>query len=302
MEDPDGASVQDTLADLSILKKAEHLPEDVADSAKKVTKTARKCDPVVSKDSGNTKRGMEIKSSSTLKQPVAKSGLTGPSRILSSGSATRRNSTGGLMEKQAVAADTQQINSVASVGIKKSSPSLGAVRRTLPEAGGSSLRSSSTKEARKPSSVSPDTATPVTPTSSAINDKDLSRQPSFSRSTFSSSLKAISVSSESTACSVSKRVASKLSLPSAQTPPKIAPKSRTKLPSNSASSASSSSELKKGSLSSPLDRSSSASSRKKPTTPESRDSRFIMFPQVEMKGGDDVVSFYELDSSVIDDF
>ncbi|KAL9252679.1 187-kDa microtubule-associated protein AIR9-like protein [Drosera capensis] len=289
MEDPDGASVQDALADLSILKKAEHLPADVADSAKKVTKTARKCDPVVSKDSGNTKRGMEIKSSSTLKQPVAKSGLTGPSRTLSLGPATRRNSTGGLMEKQAVAADTEQINSVASVGIKKSSPSLGAVRRTLPEAGGSSLRSSSTKEARKPSSVFPDTATPVTPTSSAINDKDLSRQPSFSRSTFSSSLKASSISSESTACSISKRVASKLSSPSAQTPsPKIAPKSRTKLPSNSASSASLSSELKKGSLSSPLDRSCSAPSRKKPTTPESRDSRFIMLPQVEVKGGDDV--------------
>ncbi|GLT68500.1 hypothetical protein SLA2020_407220 [Shorea laevis] len=46
--------------------------------------------------------------------------------------------------------------------------------------------------------------------------------------------------------------------------------------------------VRAGSLSSSLDRSSSLSGRRKAGTPESRDSRFIVLPQVEMKAGDDV--------------
>ena len=46
---------------------------------------------------------------------------------------------------------------------------------------------------------------------------------------------------------------------------------------------------KGGSFSTSFDKSSNLSSRKKAGTPESRDSRLIMLPQVENKAGDDVV-------------
>ncbi|KAK9267176.1 hypothetical protein L1049_009596 [Liquidambar formosana] len=65
-------------------------------------------------------------------------------------------------------------------------------------------------------------------------------------------------------------------------------KAVSKVSSSSARSPSVTSGSRLGSLSSSLDRSSSLSGRKKAATPESRDSRFIVLPQVEIKAGDDV--------------
>ncbi|KAM1363727.1 hypothetical protein ACFX15_028073 [Malus domestica] len=67
-------------------------------------------------------------------------------------------------------------------------------------------------------------------------------------------------------------------------------KSASKLSSSSARTPTVTSGLKTGSLSSSLDRSSSLSGRKKTTTHESWDSRFIVLQQVEIKASDDLLS------------
>ncbi|KAF2310784.1 hypothetical protein GH714_017152 [Hevea brasiliensis] len=87
----------------------------------------------------------------------------------------------------------------------------------------------------------------------------------------SSSKRLLSTSLDSSGTSVSRKTVSKVSSPSVRSP-SVSRASRT------------------GSLSRSMDRSFNWSERRRMGTPESRDSRFIVLPPVEIKAGDDVVS------------
>ncbi|GAB4829402.1 187-kDa microtubule-associated protein air9 [Ancistrocladus abbreviatus] len=285
MEDSVLQSVDDAVTDSEILKHAEQVPVDEADRAKKVTETVRRSISVKSKAAGaagSIKKSLEPKSGSRLKSEVVKSSLTGSLKSSSSVQTSRRNSTGGLAEKQSV-----RTANVASVGGKKTSPAASDhVRRSLPEIKRSLSLSAAAKEPKKPGPASTGSTPLRTPTSSGVSEKDSTRKPSFTQSTVSSSRKADSSSLESTASSVVKKTPSNLSSSLARTPSVTSgSKSGTKLSPSSVRSPSTSTRLKKGSLSSSLDRSSKSSGRRKPVTPDSRDSRFIILPQrLDLRG------------------
>ncbi|KAL3612128.1 hypothetical protein D5086_003148, partial [Populus alba] len=201
---------------------------------------------------------------------------TASSRKTSSVPVTRRNSTGGAPEKLSVSATKLQNTTTGSGG--KTNAVSDPVKQSLPQLRRSSLpsakptiRTSSVSEARKPvpmdkslrTSIGPGVRKPETVKKSSV-------KPALSVSSSSSSRRLTSSSLDSTGSSMSRKTISKLSSPSARTP-------------------SSSSGLRTGSLSISLDRSSNLSGRRRAGTPESRDSRFIILPQLEInKAGDDV--------------
>lgn len=236
----------------------------------------------LSGSTGTTRKRTESKdgpdsSSNVSKSTVSKSNVTGTSRSSSSVPVVRRNSTGGLHEKQAVPITKRQ-SSVSSAAGKKTSSLASdsqSLRRSLPEVRRSSLPSVVTKASPQASISDTRKSVPISPvarTSRTLPNSDESKQGSVRKSSLksspslSSSLRVSSTSLDSTGSS---KAVSKLSSPSARTP-------------------SISRGTKDGSLSGSRDRSSSLSGRRKTMTPESRDSRFIMLPQVEIRAGDDV--------------
>lgn len=245
-----------------------------AESAKPVPKTLKSSVISAGKlsgSAGSNKGRMERKSgfgSSTARSTLFGSGS---SRISSSVAVIRRNSTGGLPEKPSIPA-LKGANSGGSVAEKKSGPSVsGPVTRSLPEFRKSPLPSviTKTKKADTVSSVdrslrksTSSEATKHDPVRKSYMKPTLSGSPAYSKRISSSSL-------DSTGSSTTRKTVSKVSSPSARSP-------------------SITSGLRGGSLSSSLDRSSSLSGRRKSATPESRDSRFIVLPQVEVKAGDEV--------------
>lgn len=246
-----------------------------AESAKPVPKTLKSSVISAGKlsgSAGSNKGRMERKSgfgSSTARSTLFGSGS---SRISSSVAVIRRNSTGGLPEKPSIPA-LKGANSGGSVAEKKSGPSVsGPVTRSLPEFRKSPLPSviTKTKKADTVSSVdrslrksTSSEATKHDPVRKSYMKPTLSGSPAYSKRISSSSL-------DSTGSSTTRKTVSKVSSPSARSP-------------------SITSGLRGGSLSSSLDRSSSLSGRRKSATLESRDSRFIVLPQVEVKAGDEVV-------------
>ncbi|XWS67442.1 hypothetical protein CRYUN_Cryun04dG0006800 [Craigia yunnanensis] len=216
---------------------------------------------------------------------VTKSGRSGLARSTISSSlqtsnsvaVTRRNSTGGVPGKSSASSASQQNNASTIAGKKPTTPE--SVRRSLPELRRSSLPSVATKptsranlsETRKSVPVSPMGRSLSTSTASDSNIQKTVRKSTVKPAlSASSSLKRITSSSlDSTSSSTSRKTISKVSSPTTRSPTV-------------------SSGLRAGSLSSSLDISSNLSGRKKAATPESRDSRFIVLPQVEIKAGDDV--------------
>ncbi|XP_052179549.1 187-kDa microtubule-associated protein AIR9 [Diospyros lotus] len=255
-----------------------------AETVKRTPKTLKPNSTAARRDSGatgTTRKKMEAKNSSELSTPGAKSAAikSSSSRSTNSVPLSRRSSTGGLPEKQSLSVTKRQ-TSVSSIADKRASPLASEpLRRSLPEVRRSSLPAvasktmarSSISETRMsaPSVPVVQTSRPL-PTSNA-KKQDLGKKPSVkpSSSSVSSSKRLPSSSSDSTASSSTKRVLSKVSSSSPRTP------SGTNGP-------------KGGTFSSSKNRSSGLSSRGKVATPESRDSRLIMLPQVEIKAGDDV--------------
>ncbi|KAH6830710.1 Outer arm dynein light chain 1 protein [Perilla frutescens var. hirtella] len=230
--------------------------------------------------SGTSRRKIETKSGidSSLNQTrstLARPTLSSASRTSGSATVTRRISTGGLPEKQPMVITKRQSTDNGMTGSKKSSSSASdPLRKSLPELRRSSVSAigakpavrQSVSEARKSVPISPAAKTPRTPTSS-----DSSKQVSIRSSQLSgSSIKKVSSSLDSSGSISTIR------------------KSVAKVSSQSARSPTISSGSKFGTPSTSLDRSSSLSGRKKVGTPESRDSRLIMLPQVEVKASDDV--------------
>ncbi|WZZ39817.1 hypothetical protein YC2023_036076 [Brassica napus] len=204
--------------------------------------------------------------SSNLIKPTASSSL----RVSSSTPVTiRRNSTGGVTEKptgSTKALPKRTSTTTASV--------TDPVRRSLPELKRSSL---SAKTVSRPSLPENKKSIPVSPgsrssTKSGLSKPESSARPAMSVSVSSKRAPSSSVDSSGRAHSTlsSGRTVSKVSSPSAGSSPSV------------------SSGMRSKSLSTPLDRSSNVSGRKKTATPDSRDSRLIILPKVEVKAGDDM--------------
>ncbi|KAL6500611.1 187-kDa microtubule-associated protein air9 [Orobanche hederae] len=205
---------------------------------------------------------------STLTKPTMSSAL----RTSGSVPVTRRSSTGGLPEKQPISITKREI---CSIGKRTSSLASDPLRKSLPDIRGTKTlfigskpsTKQSISETRKPIPISPVARTPRTPASSGSSKQDTSKKLSVrSSQPLVSSIKGFSSPSLDSAGSISSV--------------------RKSVISNRSPSISSGS--KPGSVSKSLDGSLSLSDRKKVGTPESRVSRLIMLPQVEVKAGDDV--------------
>uniref|UniRef100_A0A5B7C371 187-kDa microtubule-associated protein AIR9 n=1 Tax=Davidia involucrata TaxID=16924 RepID=A0A5B7C371_DAVIN len=267
-------------------QKSELQKQSLAKNVKRTSRTVKPGVTEMSKPSGptgSTSKRMASKSGSDLSLHVAKSTVTKPtiagsSRSSNSVPLTRRSSTGGLPEKQSLSTMKRQTG-VSSIAGKKTTPLASEpLRQSLPEIRRSSLPSVVTKPSTRASISETRRSIPISPvgrTSKTLPTSDLSKQDSVKKSSVklsssvSSSRRVPSTSLDSTGSSKTRKVVPKVSSPSARSP-------------------SVSNGSKVGSLSSSLDRSSNLSGRRKVATPESRDSRFIMLPQVETKAGDDV--------------
>lgn len=282
MEESFGPPGEDPVEKSQIAEK--QTPAGSSESTKRVAKTAKPSVAASSKVSaatGSARKRLDSKtgqeSTSTVMKPTVSASLKTSNTV----PVARRNSTGGLPEKR-------QSNAGLVAGKKTATPSGSEpVRRSLPEHRRSSLppvvakastRTSFSDATRKSVPVSPVGRSLKTSTGSDITKQESVRKSSVrpassvSSSSSSFSRRITSTSLDSSGSSGIRKTVSKLSSPSARSP-------------------SVSSGLRAGSLSSSLDRSSSLSGRRKAGTPESRDSRFIVLPQVEIiKAGDDVVS------------
>lgn len=206
---------------------------------------------------------------------------SGSGSIGSSTAAPRRNSTGGLGQRpsSSITSEGRRKNvteSGTAAATKSASSSSSAVvtepvRRSLPE-----LRRSSIT-ATKPVAASPVGLGSRTAAASKVEvaKKPLSK-PALSASSMASSSRRVGSLAVDGSGGGSAR----------KTVPKVSS------PSTARSSPSVSGGLRAGSLSSSSDRSSGVSERRKvATTPDSRNSRFIVLPQIEIKASDDLVSF-----------
>ncbi|KAL4200686.1 hypothetical protein AMTRI_Chr02g212440 [Amborella trichopoda] len=202
----------------------------------------------------------------------------------------RRNSVGGLTtERQSVNKRPENITTAA--GLKRVSSSVSETEKQNPT---ESRRASLTSLTTKPSTPSSVSSTMKTSRLSPRTDnrkQEIVRKPLVKPSilspqgAFNSSPGAAfgsSVKKGSTPLSVT-QVRSSVSLDGSAS-------SLKRMPSTPSSrSPSINSKAKLGSLSASVDRgSSSVTGRRKSSTPDGRDSRFVMLPQVEIKAGDDV--------------
>lgn len=217
----------------------------------------------------------------SARKKVEPRNVSGSGSIGSSTAAPRRNSTGGLGQRSSssITSEGRRKNvteSGTAAATKSASSSSSAVvtepvRRSLPE-----LRRSSIT-ATKPVAASPVGLGSRTAAASKVEvaKKPLSK-PALSASSMASSSRRVGSLAVDGSGGGSAR----------KTVPKVSS------PSTARSSPSVSGGLRAGSLSSSSDRSSGVSERRKvATTPDSRNSRFIVLPQIEIKASDDLVSF-----------
>ncbi|XP_050287911.1 187-kDa microtubule-associated protein AIR9 isoform X2 [Quercus robur] len=290
MEEPLAQPDEDPVQKPQIPTKKTTTTSTTATSSEAVKKVVKTVKPAAA--TGSVRKRLDLKTGPGL-GPGSGSGLSSTSSVMKPTlsaslktanavpAAARRNSTGGLPEKR-------QSNAGSVAGRKTSSVSGSEpVRQPVPEPRRSSLPSvvnkasstrSSVPETRKSIPVSPvSRVSKTTPTGSNVSKQESVRRslvkPALSASSTSSAYRRItSTSLDSSGSSGIRRSVSKLSSPSSSRSPTV------------------SSGLRGGSLSMSLDRSANLSGRRKvgTRTPESRDSRFIVLPQVEIKAGDDV--------------
>ncbi|OMO92313.1 hypothetical protein COLO4_17682 [Corchorus olitorius] len=281
MEDPEAQLGEDAVEKpLNLENQLAASPAESLNKVNKSGKSSETADSKVSTPTSSTKKRSDTRNGPDLTSGFARSTISSSLRSSNSVAVTRRNSTGGVPEKSSVSNARPQNNASTTVGKKPTTPSATeSVRRSLPELRRSSLPSPATKPTSRTSLSETRKSVPVSPVGRSLSTStasDTSIQKTVRKSivkpaiSASSSLKKTTSSSvDSTASSTSRKTISKVSSPSTRSPTV-------------------SSGLRAGSLSSSLDRSSSLSGRKKLATPESRDSRFIVLPQVEIKAGDDV--------------
>ncbi|XXG74688.1 hypothetical protein AAC387_Pa07g3344 [Persea americana] len=202
---------------------------------------------------------------------------TQPSPSSNAALSKRRNSTGGVLEKQSASVAKRPEGEVSlkekRITRTQDNRPLGESRRaSLPPSGTKAAIPVSVSETKKSSPISPSARVSRSSPKSDTSKQDSTRKPTVKPALSISTSKRVPSSSldSSGSSSNTRRTVSKISSPLARSP-LITSGSRF------------------GSLSSSVDRgSSSLSGRRKASTPDSRDSRFIMLPQVEIKAGDDV--------------
>ncbi|XP_039006552.1 187-kDa microtubule-associated protein AIR9-like [Hibiscus syriacus] len=281
MEDPDVQPGEDLV--IKPLNFDHQFAESPAESVSKVAKPRKfseAAETKVSTPANSTRKRSDPRNGSELSSGFAKSTVSSSLRSSSSAAAPRRNSTGGMYEKSSASSARLQNNASSTAGKKTTTLSATeSVRRSLPELRRSSLPSVAPKptsranlpETRKSVPVSLVGRSLSTSTASDSSFQKTVRKSSVKSSlSASSSLKKLTSSSlDSTASSTSRKTISKVSSPTTRSPAV-------------------SSGLRAGSLSTSLDWSSNLSGRKKAVTPDRRDSRFVVLPQVETKAGDDL--------------
>lgn len=250
-------------------------------SAENVKKAMRSSKPIgvepVAKRSGAT--SSLRKSSDSLKTTDSRAtrpGSTLTKPTVSSINAQRRNSTGSALEKKPAIASKQFDNGSSTDERKVSRSNSDLSRKSIAETRRASLPSVSSKT--KVSDTHPEnkksSPVPRLLQMSESGKLDSVKKPSVRPSLLGSTSKKAPSSplDNSTGRSSSlKRVTSNISSPSTRSPRTI-------------------SSLKSGSMSSSMDRGSSLSGRRKSSTPDGRDSRFMMLPQVDIKASDELVS------------
>ncbi|XP_057971339.1 187-kDa microtubule-associated protein AIR9 [Malania oleifera] len=279
------------------VKRASKTVKSNATGVAKVSRPAAPSQKTAEQKSGTDSNSRVLKSTGSVSSRSSKA-----SNPVAS---TRRNSTGGLPERGSATA-TRRKDGVSSIATKKGTPSVtDPLRQSLPELRRSSLPSGSAKsasisETRKSVPISPVGRSLRTSTSSDVTKGDSIKKSSIKPSlAVSLSSKRIGSSSlDSTSSGGIRKVVSKISSPSIRSPPVSSgtkagstwsPSVSSGTKAGSTRSPSFSSGSKAGTLSSSsVNRSSSLSGRRKAGTPESRDSRFIILPQIEIKAGDDV--------------
>ncbi|GAY33989.1 hypothetical protein CUMW_009130 [Citrus unshiu] len=258
-------------------------PVSSVESAKKITKVGKPGAAATLKvsvaHSSSIKKKTDPKSGSARSSNLTKPTVSASLKTTNSVPVTRRKSTGGLPEKSPASTTKQTITADSAVGKKTNTVLSEPVRRSLPEIRRSSLPSVVTKPTSTRASVSQTRkSVPISPVGQSLSKstgsdaktetlKKASTKPALSVA--SSSRRVSSMSLDSSGSNVSRKTISKVSSPSVRSP-------------------SVSSGLRNGSLSSSLDRSSNLSGQRRAGTPQSKDSRFIVLPQVEIKAGDDV--------------
>lgn len=258
-------------------------PVSSVESAKKITKVGKPGVAATLKvsvaPSSSIKKKTDPKSGSARSSNLTKPTVSASLKTTNSVPVTRRKSTGGLPEKSPASTTKQTIMADSAVGKKTNTVLSEPVRRSLPEIRRSSLPSVVTKPTSTRASVSQTRkSVPISPVGRSLSKstgsdaktetlKKASTKPALSVA--SSSRRVSSMSLDSSGSNVSRKTISKVSSPSVRSP-------------------SVSSGLRNGSLSSSLDRSSNLSGQRRAGTPQSKDSRFIVLPQVEIKAGDDV--------------
>ncbi|KAF9588966.1 hypothetical protein IFM89_017645 [Coptis chinensis] len=278
----DSSEVEVKTGDVSVFSEKPSVDVSSAESVKKTVKKIVKpgVSSVANKSIGSTvssrksvEGGCVLNTSSNAVKPV----VSKTSLSSNADPVKRRSSTGGIVGKQSVS-DKKIDNAASVVGKKTTTLDSDSVKRSSVEPRRASLPSLSTRtvskanvsETKKQSPVSPLTRTSSSLSSSDVSRKGLVRKPSLRESMSGSTPKKLSSSSlDSSSSSTLRKTGSKVNSPSPRSP-------------------SISSSSKFSSLSSSVDRGSTLSSRRKGSTPESRDSRFIVLPQVETKAGDDV--------------
>uniref|UniRef100_A0A0R0GCQ2 Uncharacterized protein n=1 Tax=Glycine max TaxID=3847 RepID=A0A0R0GCQ2_SOYBN len=243
-------------------------PEMLQSSPKKnVPEASRRAAKTVADGPVSAKRKVEPRTGSVT-AATKRSGSIGGSA--SAGSAPRRNSTGGLSQKASISDGRRKTGAESAAGARSGASSGSEpVRRSLPELRRSSVTSS--RVAVKPAVASPAAPASASRTSVAskveVAKKPVSK-PALSALTSASSLSrrigSSSVDSTASSSGSARRTVSRVSSPTV------------------------SSGLKAGYLSTSQDRTSAMSGRRKGSTADSRDSRFIVLPQVEIKANDDL--------------
>lgn len=254
-------------------------------SAKRSIKTVKPSAADAPKVS-SVRRSMESKTALDSSSNVTKSTASGSTRVSGAVPMTRRKSTGGLPEKSP-ASSSKNVNNVNNAAAMRT-PASEPTRRSLAELKRSSLSSVVSKHSPRTSVPEDRKSVPISSADRSLKslipsdtpEKAISKEaakrssikstPSISSSLTSRRLTSTSQDSSVSTGSIARKTISKVSSPSAQSP--------------SVSSGSSA-----ASLSSPLEKNSRSLGQKKASrTPDSRDSRFIVLPQVEIKASDDL--------------
>ncbi|KAH7661175.1 Leucine rich repeat proteins some proteins containing F-box protein [Dioscorea alata] len=251
-------------------------PVASAESVKKAMRSSKSSgvEPVAKRSGATSSLRKSTDSLKTTDSRSTRPGSTLTEPTVSSINAQRRNSASSALEKKPAIASKQFDNGSSTDERKVSHSNSDLSRKSIAETRRASLPSVSSKT--KVSDTHPESkkSSPVprllqmSESGKLDSVKKPSVRPSLSGTT-SKKAPSSPLDNSTGRSSRLKRVTSNISSPSTRSPRTI-------------------SSLKSGSMSSSMDRGSSLSGRRKSSTPDGRDSRFMMLPQVDIKASDEL--------------